>query len=657
MIGSRVNASYHRLISLNVPKKSRHGRASEARPGHPGSHAERVILGGRVEPGHDDRGWASLTFCCVGLLASFLLSSVATAAEPEPQGPAKTAPRTLTPQTEPAADPATATVQTVPAEQAVPDKPGSPSGPRVTVSDLAAIDPAGAGLLSDGSGGFRSSLWTGSARPAVALRIAQLPGAPNSPAMQNLTKRLLLSQGNPPVGETPPDEPSFLALRLQKLVANGLVDEAATLGAQSARTDFFARQASAEALLLQGRDADACGDGTSLRQSSNDPYWLKLRVFCYLTQNDEQAAALTLNVMRERSVNDDAFFTLADVIMNGGPANVTVPAPSGLHLAMLRKAGASAPVAPLAGWVPAAQLLAQQFTEPTVRLAAIERAALASLVPIDELREAYQTETFTPDQLDDPEEWAKKLPPSRANALYFRSIAARTVPSAKAAAFAAALQRAESQNRFALFATLSAGIAQQMAPSQDTAWLAPSVTRVLLYARRDKAAEHWLTVMTSPTDAAAVNALQVHLGLVRPSAENLARMQTALTWLGQNALKAGPSKDWLMERATREIPLLEALGYTIPPDAQWAVSANTTGVVPSGASAEALIAVGRSAADDRLGETVLNALVALGPGGPTRAQGQTVARVVKALIGAGLRDEARALAIESVLGAPVRKSS
>lgn len=591
------------------------------------------------------------------LLSALVLStSVAVAAEPETPGPAKAPPRTLGPQVEPAAPEAPQPAQTGPAEQTLPDKMGAPQGPRVTVSDLADIDPAGAGLLSEGAGGFPATLWAGSTRPAVAARIAQLPAAPNSPAMQNLLKRVLLSQGNPPAGETPPDEPSFLAQRLQKLVANGLVDEAAMLGAQSARTDSFARQAFAEATLLQGRDADVCSDATSLRQSSNDPYWLKLRAFCYLTQKDEAAATLTLNVMQERGVADEAFFVLADAMSSGGKASVAaLPAPSGLHLAMMRRAGASAP-ASVAGWVPGTQLMTQHATDPAIRLAAIERAALASITPIDELREAYQAEVFTPDQLDDPEEWAKKLPSARGNALYFRAIAARTLAPARAAAFAAALQRAESQNRFALFATLSAGIAQQFAPAPDTAWLAPNVTRVLLYARRDKAAERWLTVMTSPTDAAAVNALHIHLGLVRPSAENLARMQSALTWLGQNALKAGPAKTWLMERATREIPLLEALGYAIPPDAQWAVSANTTGIVPSGAAAEALIASGRSAIDDRLGETVLNVLVALGPGGPSRAQGQTVSRVVRALVGAGLRDEARALAIESVLGAPIRQS-
>lgn len=590
------------------------------------------------------------------LLAALALStSIAVAAEPETPGPAKAPPRPLGSPAEPiTSDPAV--IEAPPAEQAVPDKPGAPQGPRVTVTDLAAIDPSGAGLLSDGSGGFPSGLWSGSARPAIAMRIAQLPAAPNSPAMQNLIKRVLLSQGNPPAGETPPDEPSFLAQRLQKLVANGLIDEAAALGSQSARTDTFARQAWAEAMLLQGRDADACGDGTSPRQSSNDPYWLKLRTFCYLAEKDEQAATLTLNVMRERGIADDAFFALADAIATGAAANVeALPSPTGLHLAMLRKVGAPAP-APLAGWVPATQLIAQHFADPALRLAATERAALASVVPVDELRQAYQAETFTPDQLDDPEEWAKKLPSARANALYMRAIGARTLPPARAAAFAAALQRAESQNRFAFFATLTSSLAQQMVPSQDAAWLAPNITRVLLYARRDKAAEQWLSVMTSPTDAAAVNALQIHLGLVRPSAENLARMQSALSWLGQNALKAGAAKQWLMERATREIPLLAALGYAIPPDAQWAVSANTTGVVPAGAAAEALIAIDRSAAEGRLGETVLNALVALGSGGPSRAQGQTVARVVKALIGIGLRDEARAIVIETVLGAPARQS-
>jgi hypothetical protein len=160
--------------------------------------------------------------------------------------------------------------------------------------------------------------------------------------------------------------------------------------------------------------------------------------------------------------------------------------------------------------------------------------------------------------------------------------------------------------------------------------------------------------MNSPSDAPTVNAIQIHLAFAKPTTENIARLQGAMTWLGENALRPGGAKDWLMDRATREIPLLEALGYVIPPDAQWAASATTAGVVPSGPAAEALIALSRTSQEGRVGETVLNALVALGPGGPTRAQGQTVARVVKALMAVGLRSEARAIATEAVLGSPIR---
>lgn len=596
--------------------------------------------------------------------------SVAAAAKAEPAVPgyASTPPRGLTPPprtTSPEQLPADTEQSSAktnagtdawqsPVEQTVPDKPGQPSGPRVTVTGLTAIDPSGAGLVASGSGGFNSNLWSGSPRSAVMTRLAQLPSAPNSPAMQTLTRRLLLTAATPPEGPIAPEDPSLLAIRLAKLIASGWIGEAAQLASQSPRDDSFARQALSESLLLQGREGDACGDATSIRQSANEAYWLKLRVFCHIVQKDTAAALLTLDVMRERGVTDDAFFTLASALTEGGTVRVpALPAPTGIHLALLRHAN-KMPPATLAGWVPATTLLSQQSANPDIRLTAAERAAVAGVLPVDQLRGIYETESFTTDQIDDPEEAAKKLPAARANALYFQAIAKRTLPAARAAAFAAALQRADSQNRFPLFSMMSADLALHLKPGPETAWLAPHIARVLLYTGNDKAAEQWLTAMTSPTDGPTVNAIQMQAGLVRPSPDHLARMQGALTWLGQNALKPGGAKDWLIDRATREIPLLDALGYIVPPDAQWAVSATTAGVVPSGASAEALAGIERSAQDGRLGETILDALIAMGLGGPTRAQGQTVTRVVKALMAVGLRDEARAIAVEAVLGAPIR---
>jgi len=593
-------------------------------------------------------------FLCAVLFS--LSPHLAAAADPQGSGPATAPPRGLAPP--PGAptveEPATPAEPGVPAEETLPDKFGAPQGPRVTMTGLSAIDPAGAGLINSGNGGFAGTLWSGSARSAVSARIAQLPAAPNSPAMQSLMRRLLLTSAQPPAGTAPPDEPSFLALRLSKILANGWLDESAMLAAQSARDDSFARQTAAEALLLQGRDGDACSDATAMRQSASDPYWLKLRVLCYLQSQDTSAATLTLDVMRERGIEDEAFFALAGALAEGAaaPQITALPRPSGLHLALLRHANKSAP-ANLAAWVPATALLSQS-NDVDVRLTASERAAAAGLLPADQLRMAYEADTFTPDQLDDPEEWAPKLSPARANALYLQSITKRTLPAARAAAFAAALQRAESQNRFALFAQMTDELALQIQPSPQTAWLAPYIERVLLQSGRDKAVEQWLMTLNAPSDAPTVNAIQIHLAFARPSTENIARLQGAMTWLGENALLPGGAKDWLMDRATREIPLLEALGYVIPPDAQWAASATTAGVVPQGPAAEALIALTRTAQDGRVGETALNALVALGQGGPTRAQGQTVARVVKALMAVGLRNEARAIATEAVLGSPIR---
>lgn len=593
-------------------------------------------------------------FLCAVLFS--LSPHLAAAADPQGSGPATAPPRGLAPP--PGAptveEPATPAEPGAPVEETLPDKFGAPQGPRVTMTGLSAIDPAGAGLINSGNGGFAGTLWSGSARSAVSARIAQLPAAPNSPAMQSLMRRLLLTSAQPPAGTAPPDEPSFLALRLSKILANGWLDESAMLAAQSARDDSFARQTAAEALLLQGRDGDACSDATAMRQSASDPYWLKLRVLCYLQSQDTSAATLTLDVMRERGIEDDAFFALAGALAEGAaaPQITALPRPSGLHLALLRHANKSAP-ANLAAWVPATALLSQS-NDVDVRLTASERAAAAGLLPADQLRMAYEADTFTPDQLDDPEEWAPKLSPARANALYLQSITKRTLPAARAAAFAAALQRAESQNRFALFAQMTDELALQIQPSPQTAWLAPYIERVLLQSGRAKAVEQWLMTLNAPSDAPTVNAIQIHLAFARPSTENIARLQGAMTWLGENALQPGGAKDWLMDRATREIPLLEALGYVIPPDAQWAASATTAGVVPQGPAAEALIALTRTAQDGRVGETALNALVALGQGGPTRAQGQTVARVVKALMAVGLRNEARAIATEAVLGSPIR---
>jgi hypothetical protein len=603
---------------------------------------------------------------------SLALSAGAQADDQQPKDQATGAPRGLSPPADQSATPAApAPTTTVPAPaptdsgttadwqtdqtKTLPTQSGQPHGAAVTVTGLGSVDPSGAGLMAPTDGGLSPDLWRGTSRAVVENRIAALPNAPSSPAMQTLMRRLLLTSAAPPSGNGS-GALSLLALRLNKLIANGWTAEAAALASSAPRDDNAARQALAEAMLLQGKGVDACGEPTAIRQSSNDPYWLKMRTFCYLVTGDMQSAQLTLDVMRERQINDDAFFALAAQMTDKSEAKIAALAnPTGLHVALAHLAGARLPVSIVdSGWVPGYRLFAAATGDRELQIAAAERAAAAGLIQIDQLRAIYDTEQFSADQLDDPEEAAKKLSGPKANALFYQAIEKRSIPAARASAFSAALLRADTQNSFALFALVAADSAMEITPTPDLAWLAPQIERVLLYTGNDVQAERWYAALSggSPSDAPVVNALQLHTVLAEPSPARTAKVQGALSWLGQNALKPGGMKAWLSDRAAREIPLFEALGYLIPPDAQWALTANTTGAVPTPEQNQALDAMTQAAAQGRLGETVLNALIALGQSGPEQAEGHTVSRVVKALVAVGLTEEARAIAIEAVLGAP-----
>jgi len=580
-------------------------------------------------------------------------SDQASTQAPAQTAPAQTAPTQTVPAPAPTDGGTTADWQSD-SVKSLPSQSGQPHGPSVTVTGLGSVDPSGAGLLAPTDGGLRPDMWRGSSRGAIEEGIAALPNAPRSPAMQTLMRRLLLTSAVPPSGNGRPDL-SLLALRLNKLIANGWTAEAAALAASAPRDDNAAHQALAEAMLLQGKPIDACGEPTAIRQSSNDPYWLKMRTFCYLVTGDVQSAQLTLDVMHERQVNDDAFYALAAQKIDKTEAKVAALSnPTGLHVALAHLAGARLPVSIVdSGWVPGYRLFAGATGDRELQLAAAERAAAAGLIQIDQLRAVYDSEQFSSDQLDDPDEAAKKLSGPKANALYYQAIEKRTIPAARASAFSAALLRADSQNSFALFALVAADAAMEIAPTPDLAWLAPQIERVLLYTGNHVQAERWYAALAggSPSDAPVINALQLHTVLAEPTPARTAKVPAALSWLGQNALKPGGLKVWLTERAAREIPLFEALGYPIPPDAQWALTANTTGAVPSAAQSQALDTMAQAAAQNRLGETILNALIALGQTGPERAEGRTVSRVVKALVAVGLQEEARAIAIEAVLGA------
>ena len=101
-------------------------------------------------------------------------------------------------------------------------------------------------------------------------------------------------------------------------------------------------------------------------------------------------------------------------------------------------------------------------------------------------------------------------------------------------------------------------------------------------------------------------------------------------------------------------PVLAALEVTLPPAASWARDADSPGIAldtDHGAIQQAMeMAAGRGAS----GEVILNAAILLQGQGAAAARSQVTATVIRALRAVNLKHEAKALALEALLGAADR---
>jgi hypothetical protein len=149
-----------------------------------------------------------------------------------------------------------------------------------------------------------------------------------------------------------------------------------------------------------------------------------------------------------------------------------------------------------------------------------------------------------------------------------------------------------------------------------------------------------------------INAIQIHGWLAQPSPERAHKLQGALTWLSETATGQGQNKRNAHARIVREFPVLAALGVTLPVNAQWALTAGSSGLALNQEDSELLDGMENAAQMGAKGEVVLNAAIVLKGKGLGVAQAQTAARIIRAMMRVGLKSEAKALAMEAILGGP-----
>jgi hypothetical protein len=528
----------------------------------------------------------------------------------------------------------------------------------VEVGSLGDVTPDYAGPLEEGGGGFPLDMWKGTDRALVERLLPQLPVALASPAMRDLERRLLLTNAEAPAGKS--GGANLFSLRADRLAAMGLSRDAAGLLAlmPAHMADKISARLRIDSLLLSGDVDGACRALDDTRAAASaDSYWQQAQVFCQLRAGQADKAALGLDLLRDQGPQDAAFFKLADALGGGKVALASLPSPSALELAMLRQAKIALPPDAVRSHSPS--LLAAIAEDPgldtAVRLAAAEQAAAIGGLAIDRLQEAYTRMFFPPGGLEDPIAASAADPGPKGRARLYQATGATAQLQDRARLLQAALERARRQGGYLLAVQVNMIYLLPIAPAPDLAWFAGDAGRALFAAGHLEQANAWLELARSraagdPRMMASAAALAVYA--------RIAGVGAPLAW-DPAALAAWRASAGASAGGERLVAIFDGLGE--PMGGGWSTIGATPISALSGSAPVAmapadpavLLDLSEAATRHRIGETVLLALYALGPGGPAGCNPLSLSRVIASLRLIGLDNEARAIAIEAAIAAGV----
>ncbi|MBU6298495.1 MAG: hypothetical protein KGJ79_12225 [Alphaproteobacteria bacterium] len=500
--------------------------------------------------------------------------------------------------------------------------PLPPPSSGIQVQTLGSVEGPPVGLLDTVNGGLGMDMWSGSARGNIESLMARVPLVSPDPVIRALAKRIVLTKAAAPLGNA---KRAIVTLRIEKLLDAGLIDEAGALAAQASLPDDpdFAR-VQADALLTANRAADVCGNLTTARLSSGEPFWLELRLYCAAVGGDEATAELTHEVMQAQGDGDRAFDTLADDVLNHKTVMPgAIAHPTAMHLFLLQQAGLAVPGAVAAAMGTSANLLAMRDPRnaPAVRMAAAERIVATGAASIEQLRNVADAQDIKLDQMANAAADANSLPFFAAQVLLRRAAVIQTRPDMQAQLVYEALALGEKANLLPLAAAFQGDVAASVGPSAANPAMASLFARALLLAHNPQAAARWLTNK---------DLLQPVLDLAAPNPTRDAAAQASLAAYVTGLVKNPPVPDANRSYKALLIGITDVLGRPLPPEAK--------------AQAPALEAMRWDGNRPDSGEMRLIEQASLQP----ERKGEALLRILDAIHDIGLRDLAPDTTIEFV---------
>lgn len=522
-----------------------------------------------------------------------------------------------------------------------PAAPIIPKPEKVETSTLGAVDSGDAGLLDQSNGGLEANMWNGSSRDDVEALLSKAPLASSDSAVRSLARRVVLSRADAPPGAF---KRSLVAIRIEKLLGAGLIDDAGALAASTdVKDDADLARAQANALLLAGRTKDICGDKTAMRLSESDIFWLQLRAYCAAVSGDTATVELTRGVIDAQGQTDTAYNILVeDVLTSGKKPPGKIAKPTALHVYLLRKAGFPISGDVLAHARNAGDVLAMRdpHNSPEARLSAAEHLLNTGAVSISDLKTIADAQVIPADQIANAATAAQKSSFLKAQALLRRAAQLESRPASKAALVHQALLLGDKVGFFEIAADLQADAASTIKGNGLAQSEGPLIGWALLIADKPMAAGPWL----GDNDVA-----QAVLGLATGKDDTA---QAALSSIATRMVKEtdkAQSASRPMEALL--LGLYDALGKTLPADAKAEALAiraqHMPGRRPDDSAMQKMLAA--SASPERKGEAILRILDIVGAKGPGDLAPDITVEIVRTLQAMGLKDAAKAFAIHALL--------
>lgn len=574
----------------------------------------------------------------------------------------------LTPAPPPAADPP-ATPQAPRPETSTPAVPYIPGdGTKIEVTQPTPISTDSLGLKDPAQAGVPETLWKGSARALIDQLIDDLPNAITSRPAHDLVQRLLVVSAAAPAGEPPVKGRSFAGVRAAKLFAMGDIEDSAGIARllPSRAEDETAARLQLDSALAAYDNAGACTVVRGQIARFSQPYWQKALVFCQLLANESARAQLGLSLLHEQQAPEDPAFERL-VAKLSGDARTTVdklPAPTPLHLAMMRAANLALPaeLGSVGDPVILRMVAGSPNASPELRLAAAEHAEAVGAVSAETLAELYDGVTLTADQIADALAIAEKDHGPRGRAVLHRAARQLPVGVQRAELLQKSWRLARERGMYPTVVRVDLPILTEIPPDPELMFFAGDAVRALLLAGRLEDAQRWYAEVRSA--AASGNELAANsdallsplLWLADPDQRKTNTPTLAARFDAWRTAQQRLDAAALPQRSALLVTLLTATGdrpdpTLLGPLLQAKDKPDTSGMPGVGAMPSMGLWLGLGAAFEagRVGETALFSLAILGPKGAVNAAPQATAMSLDALRAVSLDPDARALAVEAAI--------